>query len=96
MLEPPSEYEEILPEALDLILVPGLAFDKSGYRLGYGGGFYDRILGRGLGLKIGICLRENLWESLPVEPHDERVDYIITEEGVVQCLKDGKNFYQEI
>lgn len=63
---------------LDLILVPGIAFDLCGHRLGRGQGFYDRLLSRVSGLKCGVAFDEQVVPALPVEPHDVRVDCILT------------------
>jgi 5-formyltetrahydrofolate cyclo-ligase len=59
-----------------ICVVPGVAFDQNGYRLGYGGGYYDRFLSGYTGFKIGICYEEFLMD-IPVEKHDERVDLIV-------------------
>lgn len=68
--------------APDLVLVPGLAFDLAGVRLGRGKGFYDRWLGANPAAKsLGVCFKCQLLENLPAEPHDVRVDAILTEEG---------------
>lgn len=78
--------------AIDVMIIPGLAYDRQGGRLGYGSGFYDRFLDRydGMGLphpfKIGVCYETQLQEELPMEQHDLRVDRIITEEGVYDIL----------
>jgi 5-formyltetrahydrofolate cyclo-ligase len=73
---------QILPnEKFDLILVPTLAFDKDNYRLGWGGGFYDKFLAKQpQALKIGLCFQNGFVENdLPHEPHDIPLDKIITE-----------------
>ncbi len=69
----------INPERLDIIIVPALAFDTNGFRLGYGGGFYDKLLSssREDCLKIGIGFSELLVDDLPHEKHDEKLDTII-------------------
>ncbi len=66
-----------------LVLVPGIAFDKAGYRLGYGGGYYDEFFGKAEwhGL-VGICYGEMLKSFLPHGEHDIRVNYICTEAGL--------------
>ena len=70
--------------APDLILVPGLAFDFAGARLGRGKGFYDRWLGANPAAKsLGVCFKCQLLENLPAEPHDARVDAILTEDGLL-------------
>lgn len=63
----------------NIIFVPGLAFDLKGYRLGRGKGHYDKYLANHNAIKIGICRNENLTTNLPKEPHDIKMDYIITE-----------------
>ncbi len=62
-----------------LCVVPGLSFDAKGYRLGRGGGYYDRFLESFKGISIGICYNSFLRLELPRESHDTRVDVIITE-----------------
>ena len=73
------------PGMLDLILVPGVAFTRSGERLGRGGGFYDRLLASlpAPVCKIGVCFDSQVLHELPVEMHDQRVDSIITESGAL-------------
>ncbi len=61
-----------------ICFVPGLSFSEEGYRLGYGGGFYDRFLSKYPNLKIGLCYKECLSNTFTVEKHDIKVDYIIT------------------
>lgn len=85
----PSPASPALPaRAIDVVLIPGLAFDRRGYRLGYGGGYYDRFLPhlRPGALKVGLTYAELLWDALPVEPHDQAVDWVATEEGIHRCL----------
>lgn len=66
----------------DVILVPLLAFDAEGHRLGYGGGYYDRALARAKAVSIGIAYAGQEVERLPCESHDRRLDLIVTERGV--------------
>jgi 5-formyltetrahydrofolate cyclo-ligase len=58
---------------IDAILVPGLAFDRNGHRLGYGKGYYDRFLNTFNGQKIGVGFKEQMTDSLPAEAHDVAV-----------------------
>ncbi len=81
--EPPLNNPVIDPKDLDLLLVPGLAFDIQRFRLGYGGGFYDKILKGTKALKIGIAFYFQIIERLPFDPWDEKVDYILTERGLI-------------
>ena len=83
VLEPdPETWEKASPGEIDLALIPGLAFDPQGGRLGRGRGFYDRLLGDPdfRGVKIGICWRWQLVDSIPLETHDIRMDLIISGE----------------
>ena len=67
-----------------MLLVPLLAFDTSGHRLGYGGGFYDRTLEKLDIPAIGIAYAGQEVASLPAEVHDRRLDMILTEQGLRQ------------
>ncbi len=66
----------------DLILVPGVAFDVHGNRLGRGRGFYDHILKTFPGYRLGVSFLKQLFLSVPIDPHDEPVRAILTEDGV--------------
>jgi 5-formyltetrahydrofolate cyclo-ligase len=81
LLEPAPDWPELLP---DLVLVPLLAFDAFGYRLGYGGGYYDRTLrqlrARGPVLAVGLGFAVQEMAELPHDAGDERLDWIVTEE----------------
>lgn len=70
-----------------LALVPGLAFDCAGYRLGYGGGFYDTFLPTFPGSSIGPCRAAQFVDRLPHDAHDVPVDLVVTEQGAVDCLR---------
>ena len=74
----------------DILLVPLLAFDARGYRLGYGGGFYDRTLGRLRKLKpvvaVGLAYDELRVDAVPAESYDERLDWVLTPSGPIHCL----------
>ncbi len=77
-LEPDAGCPAIPLNQLDLILVPGVAFDLAGRRLGRGKGFYDRLLAEVCGHKCGVAFDIQLVAALPEEPHDVRVDSILT------------------
>ena len=67
-------------------IVPGVAFDLTGARLGYGGGFYDAFLGAMPDVpRIGVCFEMQIVDAVPVLDHDERVDAIATEERLIRC-----------
>ena len=73
------------PEILDLVLVPGVAFDKNLNRIGYGKGFYDIFLENldSSILKVGVCYDFQLFDSIPANSHDIKMDLIITEKQTV-------------
>ena len=76
--EPTSNCPAIPLEKFDLVLVPGVAFDWNGNRLGRGRGFYDRLLKQVSGLKCGVGHDVQLLGKIPTEPHDARVNFIVT------------------
>jgi 5-formyltetrahydrofolate cyclo-ligase len=78
--EPAWSGPNLLLNQLDLILVPGVAFDLSGRRLGRGKGFYDRLLARIQGTKCGVAFEEQIQARIPVEPHDVLLDCLVTPE----------------
>ena len=79
----PEAMRRVQPEKLDALLVPGLAFDDAGNRLGRGRGFFDRILRETRGAKLALAYDLQLVKEVPTEKHDVRMDYIITETKVV-------------
>ncbi len=83
ILEPDSTAKRVPKKEVDIVMVPGLAFDQEGYRLGYGGGYYDKYLEEFAGISIGVCFRECLADRLPRENYDKPVDRIMTEKGLV-------------
>jgi 5-formyltetrahydrofolate cyclo-ligase len=76
-------------DAVDLFLVPGLAFTHDGRRLGRGGGCYDRLLAHRAShsTALGVCFAIQLVDTLPVEVHDQRVDEVLTERGIKEKTK---------
>lgn len=82
--EPGEQCTAILPEEIDLCLVPALACDASGARLGYGGGFYDRFLPHTAGTRMVLCAQERLLPEVPTEEHDMHCDCIVTENEVMR------------
>jgi len=83
---PPEGAPEVLP---DVLLVPLLAFDRKGFRLGYGGGFYDRTLEKLRALKsvtaIGVAYAGQEVDAVPHEEFDQRLDWIMTEKETIKC-----------
>jgi 5-formyltetrahydrofolate cyclo-ligase len=86
ILEPnPSAAQRIAITDIPFMLIPGLAFDREFTRLGRGQGFYDRVLQNYQGLKLGVCLSEQLVTTpLPREEHDMKMDIIVTEQYFIK------------
>jgi len=82
--EPAADSPRVVPDRLDAVVVPGLAFDPWGYRLGYGLGFYDRFLARlpPRTLTVGLVAEALLVPELPHDPWDVPVQFLATEQGV--------------
>ncbi|MDM5315904.1 5-formyltetrahydrofolate cyclo-ligase [Fictibacillus sp. b24] len=82
LFEPRMDATQLITsDQIDLIIVPGLVFDRRGYRIGYGGGYYDRYLQTYQGLKISLAYSFQTTDTLPHEEFDIPVDHIITEDG---------------
>jgi 5-formyltetrahydrofolate cyclo-ligase len=83
----PSAGEGVDPERLDAVVTPGVAFDRSCNRIGYGGGFYDRMLRRARPdlSTIAVAFAVQLVEAVPVGRQDRRVDIVVTEDEVLRC-----------
>ncbi len=79
------EPRTVIPAEPDVWLVPGLAFDVKGNRLGRGRGFYDAMLRQARGPKLALAHDFQLLGEVPTEAHDARVDFVITESRVVTC-----------
>ncbi|GAB6166854.1 5-formyltetrahydrofolate cyclo-ligase [Thermostilla marina] len=91
--EPPTSLRaspdrRIAPEEIDLVVVPGLAFDRRGYRLGHGGGYYDRFLPSASdAVRAAIAFDCQIVDAVPHDERDQRVDLIVTETQVVECRR---------
>ena len=85
ILEPLESAQVVQP---DVLLVPLLAFDKRGYRLGYGGGFYDRSIEQLKQQKsvivVGASYSGQMVDEVPTQPHDQKLDWILTEQGPIK------------
>lgn len=81
----PAAGAAVAVAAFDLILVPGLAFDSRGRRLGRGKGCYDRFLSSAQGLRAGVCFDDQIVSGVPAEPHDARVDFLVTPSAFYRC-----------
>ena len=82
----PATLTILDPSELDLIVVPGVAFDRNGNRMGMGAGFYDRFLLKATKAElIGAVWSNHILEQIPVDIHDRQVNYLLTEEGIQTC-----------
>jgi 5-formyltetrahydrofolate cyclo-ligase len=88
ILEPADTAPVVEP---DVLLVPLLAFDRHGGRLGYGGGYYDRTIARLRSVKsviiIGLAFGAQELEQVPCDVHDERLDWVLTEDGPIKVQR---------
>ena len=87
---PKEEFLRLVnPGTIDLVLVPGVALAKDGYRVGYGGGYYDRFLARldSSVPKIALGFDLQVVDKVPTEHFDIPVDLIVTEKGIINCFK---------
>ena len=87
----PDSDEQFFAWGIDIIILPGVAFDASGNRLGQGGGWYDKTLERARAknpktpLVIGVCYECQIVNQVPQNPYDQRVDIVVTEDRVLDC-----------
>jgi len=83
----PRSGAEVEVTSLDVILVPAMAVDRNGNRLGYGAGFYDRFLSRVDAVLIAPVFSEQIVDFVPVEKHDIPVDFIVSDEGAIDISR---------
>ncbi len=81
----PDPPRWIAPARLDVVIVPGVAFDPTGRRLGRGGGHYDRLLARCRCAAVGVAWDSAIVPRVPVRPHDRPVAWVVTERRVIRC-----------
>ena len=99
ILEPKEELRfrsdfQVEPDQIDLVIIPGLGFDRSCRRLGRGKGYYDRfitVLRRNVPL-IGVCFDEQIVERVPTEPHDRTLDYVVTPTQIFAAESNASKF----
>ncbi|MFO7736529.1 MAG: 5-formyltetrahydrofolate cyclo-ligase [bacterium] len=87
----PEPHPDILhgnitePENLDVVILPGSVFDMRGGRMGYGGGYYDRFLEKiPYATRIGLAYEVQIVDEIALQPHDELLDYTVTEERIIE------------
>ncbi|NQZ59554.1 MAG: 5-formyltetrahydrofolate cyclo-ligase [Lentisphaeraceae bacterium] len=85
ILEPSRHCRGARKNEIDLCLIPGMAFDKKGHRLGRGGGFYDRLLADENTLKVGVVEHSRLIDDIPCEEWDVKMDFVLTDEALINC-----------
>lgn len=81
----PGDGETIDPAALELLLLPGVAFDRTGGRVGYGAGYIDRLMQNCAGAAVGLAYELQMVDRVPMEAHDARMRYVATERGIYDC-----------
>ena len=92
LLEPASRFVRIEPIPADAVcLVPGIAFTRSGWRVGFGGGYFDRFLDLFSGVPIGLAHGVQVVDHIPARTYDRPVDYLVTEAGLTDCLELRRN-----
>ena len=80
-----EETTAVSPEEIDLLIVPGICFDRYGYRIGYGGGYYDRYLKKYSNTAAALAFSLQIVEKVPAEQHDLPVGLIVTENEIMEC-----------
>lgn len=88
LMEPDETCEIFDPQKIDLILVPGVAFDRLGHRLGQGAGYYDRFLPGMHAARVGICHDFALLEEVPFQEHDIPMDFVMMPGGMALSGND--------
>lgn len=94
MYEPLESCDAVQRESINMVLVPGVGFSKDGSRIGYGGGYYDRLLKGMAAVRVGITHSQMLVDRIPAESHDCLMDYVATQEGIISTsnqVHPGKN-----
>ncbi len=81
--QPVADSPTIDPADLTVVLVPGLTFDEDGNRIGWGKGYYDRLLASTDAVRVGLTLERRVSVGIPVEPHDRAMDFLATESRLV-------------
>lgn len=83
--EPPASAPVVEADTIECLCLPGVAFDLAGHRVGRGAGYYDRWLRTYHGCRIGLAFECQIYPILPPEKHDQRVEWIVTEQRAIAC-----------
>ncbi|MBD5287528.1 MAG: 5-formyltetrahydrofolate cyclo-ligase [Muribaculaceae bacterium] len=83
-IEEPTGNNTVPAEDIELVIVPAVAYDRSGNRLGRGKGFYDRLLATTKATKVGVGYEFQIVDEIPAEPHDVKMDMVITQKTVIR------------
>lgn len=78
-----NDLRRINPTNIDVAIVPGIAFDLQKNRIGYGKGYYDKLLSKSVCLKIALCYEEQIVDFIPTNNHDIKMDVIVTDERII-------------
>jgi len=90
IMEPSEEYVRVVnPKILDIVIVPGVAFDEKGHRLGYGQGFYDKFISSlpKSATLIGLTYEQQILEKIPSQKHDQKLHFLVTEKRVINTSR---------
>lgn len=85
LLEPPADSPNISPADIELFIIPGMAFDARGNRLGYGAGFYDQLLKNTAAPRLALAFAQQIAPNIPVDEWDVPLDLLVTDDGVIDC-----------
>jgi 5-formyltetrahydrofolate cyclo-ligase len=90
MAEPAPHLPQVAPTEIQLVLAPGLAFDRSGWRLGYGGGYFDRFLKDFDGVSAGVVFQTLLLDALPHGEYDIPIQWLVTENTLIKVTEKAE------
>ena len=90
--EPSNTDETATADMIDLIIVPAIAFDPNGNRLGRGKGFYDRLFTQSQAVRIGVCFDFQLLDDIPTEPHDVPMHIVVTPSTTINLHNTNKSW----
>lgn len=89
-IEEPTGNDTVEPSEIEMVVVPAVAYDRRGNRLGRGKGFYDRLLKNTSAAKVGIGYDFQLIDEVPAEPHDVSMDIVITQNSTLVIRREGR------